>query len=69
MASQQSQRPPNPPGHQIGRQRVVLSAPYGPDLTPIGQAYSKLKTLLRKENARSFDSVEAAVAAMMKTIK
>ena len=39
-----------------------------PDPNPIEQAYAKLKTLLRKANARSFEAVEAAIAALLKTI-
>ena len=41
---------------------------YSPDLNPIEQAFAKLKTLLRKANARSFDAAEAAIAALWKTI-
>jgi len=48
--------------------KLFYLPPYSPDLNPIEQAYSKLKTLLRKENARSFAAVEAAIAALMKTI-
>jgi transposase len=39
-----------------------------PDPNPIEQAFAKLKTLLRKANARSFEAVEAAIAALLKTI-
>ena len=35
---------------------------YSPDLNPIEQAFAKIKTLLRKENARTFEQVEAAIA-------
>jgi len=41
---------------------------YSPDLNPIEQAFAKLKTLLRKANARSFDAVEAAIAALLKAV-
>jgi transposase len=34
---------------------------YSPDLNPIEQAFAKLKTLLRKQNARSFEELEAAI--------
>jgi transposase len=34
---------------------------YSPDLNPIEQAFAKLKTLLRKENARSLEQVEAGI--------
>lgn len=32
---------------------LLFLPPYSPDLNPIEQAFSKLKTLLRKENART----------------
>lgn len=35
---------------------------YSPDLNPIEQAFAKLKTLLRKENARTLEQVEAGIA-------
>jgi transposase len=41
---------------------------YSPDLNPIEQAFAKLKTLLRKAKARSFDAIEAAIAALLRTI-
>jgi transposase len=41
---------------------------YSPDLNPIEQALSKLKTLLRKANARSFGAIEAAIAAILPAI-
>ena len=36
---------------------MLCLPPYSPDLNPIELAYSKLKTLLRKQAARSFDAV------------
>ena len=41
---------------------------YSPDLNPIEQAFAKLKTLLRKENARSFEEIEAAIARLLKNL-
>jgi transposase len=41
---------------------------YSPDLNPIEQGFSKLKTLLRKANARSFEAIEAAIAAILTVI-
>ena len=35
--------------------KLFYLPPYSPDLNPIEQAFSKLKTLLRKENARGVD--------------
>ena len=54
-------------------QRAIRSAgaklfylpPYSPDLNPIEQAFSKLKTLLRKENARSVEEVERSIAELL----
>ncbi|WP_092938326.1 transposase [Rhizobium sp. 9140] len=34
---------------------------YSPDLNPIEMAFSKLKTLLRKRAARSFDAIAKAL--------
>jgi transposase len=42
--------------------------PYSPDLNSIEQAFAKLKTLLRKANARSFEQVQAAIAHLLQTI-
>jgi transposase len=41
---------------------------YSPDLNPIEQACSKLKTLLRKQNARSFEEIEAAIRNLLPTL-
>jgi len=41
---------------------------YSPDLNPIEQAFAKLKTLLRKANARSFEAIETAIAALLNRI-
>ncbi len=41
---------------------------YSPDLNPIEQAFAKLKTLLRKENARSFEQVETAIGKLLKQL-
>ena len=38
---------------------------YSPDLNPIEQAFSKLKTLLRKENARSLEAIECAISTLL----
>jgi len=45
---------------ELVRQRgawLLFLPPYSPDLNPIEMAYSKLKTLLRKHAARSFDAI------------
>ena len=41
---------------------------YSPDLNPIEQAFAKLKTLLRKQNARSFEQVETAIGKLLKQL-
>ncbi len=51
--------------HKVGAKLVYLPK-YSPDLNPIEQAFAKLKTLLRKADARCFDVVEAAIAALLK---
>jgi transposase len=39
--------------------------PYSPDLNPIEQALAQLKTLLRKQNARTIPQVEAWIARLL----
>ena len=41
---------------------------YIPDLNPIEKAFSKLKTLLRKENARTIAQVETCIARLIREI-
>lgn len=45
--------------------KLFYLPPYSPDLNPIEQAFSKLKTLLRKENARSLEAVEHAIGELL----
>lgn len=40
---------------------ILFLPPYSPDLNPIEMAFSKLKTLLRKKAARSFDAISDAL--------
>jgi len=40
---------------------------YSPDLNPIEQVFAKLKHLLRKAAARSFDAISPAIAALLET--
>lgn len=40
---------------------LLFLPPYSPDLNPIEMAFSKLKTLLRKRAARSFDATTQAL--------
>ena len=48
--------------------KLFYLPPYSPDLNPIEQAFSKLKTLLRKANARSFEAIEKAIGALLTTL-
>jgi transposase len=49
----------------LGRRHLP---PYSPDLNPIEQAWSKLKTRLRAEGARSREALEAALGPALATI-
>lgn len=42
--------------------RLILLPPYSPDLNPIEQAISKIKTLLRSEGKREIDALIKAIA-------
>ena len=48
--------------------KLFFLPPYSPDLNPIEQAFSKLKTLLRKENARTIEQVETCIAKLLRQI-
>jgi transposase len=45
--------------------RLFFLPKYSPDLNPIEQVFAKLKHLLRKEAARDFDALCAAVAQLL----
>lgn len=45
--------------------KLLYLPPYSPDLNPIEMAFSKLKILLRKANARSFEQIENAIRALL----
>jgi transposase len=45
--------------------RLLFLPPYSPDLNPIEQLFSKLKTLLRKLNARTEEQVLNAIAKVL----
>jgi transposase len=47
--------------------RLLFLPKYSPDLNPIEQVFAKLKTLLRKDCARSIDAVSDAIAEILKT--
>lgn len=48
--------------------KLFFLPPYSPDLNPIEQAFSKLKTLLRKENARTIAQTETCIATLLDRI-
>jgi transposase len=55
----------SPRADELVRQRgawLLFLPPYSPDLTPIEMAYSKLKALLRKRAARTFDAICNAIS-------
>ena len=45
--------------------RLVFLPKYSPDLNPIEQVFSKLKHLLRKAQARSYDALLTAVSQLL----
>lgn len=45
--------------------RLFFLPPYSPDLNPIEQVFAKFKTLLRKAEARTYDAVANASAAIL----
>lgn len=47
-----------------GAHRIFLPA-YSPDLNPIEQVFSKLKALLRKARARTFDAVSDSIGDLL----
>lgn len=47
---------------------LMFLPPYSPDLNPIEQAFSKLKTLLRKENARTREQTEQCIGTLLDRI-
>ena len=51
----------------VGCQLIFLPA-YSPDFNPIEQAFSKLKTWLRQAEARTQETLEAAIATALATI-
>jgi transposase len=48
-----------------GAKLFYLPLPYSPDLNPIEQAFSKLKTLLGKENARWPEEVARSIGELL----
>jgi len=46
--------------------RLVFLPKYSPDLNPIEQVFAKLKTLLRKVRARTYEAISAASGEILK---
>jgi transposase len=44
---------------------LIFLPPYSPDLNPIEQAFSQLKTLLRKENARTAEQITNCIGKLL----
>jgi transposase len=47
--------------------KLFFLPPYSPDLNPIEQVFAKLKTLLRKANARTVDDTCQQIGHLLKT--
>ena len=45
--------------------KLIFLPKYSPDLNPIEQAFAKVKTLLRKADARTFEAISAAIATLL----
>ena len=45
--------------------RLIFLPPYSPDLNPIEQAFAKLKTLLRKADARSVETTWRSIGTVL----
>ena len=48
--------------------KLIFLPPYSPDLNPIEQAFAKLKTLLRKENARTVEQTITCIGKLIDQI-
>jgi DDE superfamily endonuclease len=48
--------------------RLLLLPSYSPDFTPIEQAFAKIKTQLRAAEARTFDTLVAAIGIALDTV-
>ena len=64
----------NLPAHKVSGARMAIEAvgatmlflpPYSPDFNPIEQAFSKIKSILRKTAARTVDALEAAIVTAL----
>jgi transposase len=49
--------------------KIVFLPPYSPDLNPIEMAWSKVKTILRSQAARTWDQLIRAVVVALSAIR
>ena len=49
--------------------RLVYLPPYSPDLSPIELAWSKIKGIIRKKSARTYEELKEAISIAFKSIK
>ncbi len=50
---------------QAAGARLIFLPPYSPDLNPIEQVFAKLKTLLRKQDARTVEATWRSVGTLL----
>lgn len=50
---------------QAAGAKLIFLPPYSPDLNPIEQVFAKLKTLLRKANARTIPAITEAIGKLL----
>jgi transposase len=48
-----------------GKSQALVPAPYSPDLNPIEQPFAKMKTLLRKADARTIEQTWRTIGALL----
>jgi transposase len=48
--------------------RLLYLPPYSPDLSPIEECWSKVKTLLRAKAARTLEALEQAIAEALAAV-
>jgi transposase len=47
---------------------IAFLPPYSPDLNPIENVFSKIKTLLRRAEARTFDALTTAIGRILERV-
>jgi len=56
------------PAIEAAGARLLYLPPYSPEFNPIENAFAKLKTLLRKEAARTVDALWSAIGRLIEMI-